>query len=538
MKLRPAKSGVRAAIRRVRSSSVADPWSEYLAVVEPALGARPRVHRFARPPVLGDADLDPVSFAVWVDGEGDAAMRTRAALSRGTAAPSLILDGPLDAALASTRSERVLLVRAGDEPDSLALERLGQAAVLAPDADVITCDEDQLTERRSRRAPRFRPGPSPDWWLARDDSGSMLVVSRTGTAACLNELAPGPAWRHELAVRLAGSGAESHAHVPQLLCHRDPESEPSPELTAADMTRVLRSRGADAVAQQLAGGRRVRRPLGGEPSVEVIVCFRDKPELLRRCLHSVLGVTTYDRFGVTLVDNGSVESETRAVLDAAARDRRVSILRDERPFNFAALNNSAAQRTDADVLVFLNNDTEVLDEDWIETLLEEATRPEIGAVAPLLLYPDGKVQHAGAAIGLHGYAGHPFAGLAPDADTPFGAAIDATRNWLAVTAACMMVERAKFTAVGGFDERFVVAGNDVDLCLRMTAAGHRSLFVPHTRLLHDESLSRGSLIDPSDFVASERGYGTFLTMGDPFYNPNLTLRGTDCQVRSAHEPLL
>jgi GT2 family glycosyltransferase len=240
---------------------------------------------------------------------------------------------------------------------------------------------------------------------------------------------------------------------------------------------------------------------------------------------------------VTLVDNGSVESETRAVLDKAARDPRVSTLRDERPFNFAALNNSAAQRTDADVLVFLNNDTEVLDGDWMETLLEEATRPEIGAVAPLLLYPDGKVQHAGAAIGLHGYAGHPFAGLTPDADTPFGSASEGTRNWLAVTAACMMVERSKFTAVGGFDERFVVAGNDVDLCLRLTAAGHRSLFVPHTRLLHDESRSRGDLIDPDDFAASERSYGTFRTMGDPFYNPNLTLRSTDCQVRSADEPL-
>jgi hypothetical protein len=106
------------------------------------------------------------------------------------------------------------------------------------------------------------------------------------------------------------------------------------------------------------------------------------------------------------------------------------------------------------------------------------------------------------------------------------------RNWLAVTAACMMVERAKLDAVGGFDESFVVAGNDVDLCLRLTARGHRSLCLPHVRLLHDESRSRGAYVDPGDFAASERSYGAFRTVGDPFYNPNLTLMRTDCSVRT------
>jgi GT2 family glycosyltransferase len=183
------------------------------------------------------------------------------------------------------------------------------------------------------------------------------------------------------------------------------------------------------------------------------------------------------------------------------------------------------------VLVFLNNDTEVIEPGWLEPLLEEALRTEVGAVAPLLLYPSGSVQHAGAALGLHGYAGHPFAGLDPRADTPFGRADGGTRNWLAVTAACMVVERWKFDAVGGFDESFVVAGNDVDLCLRLTAAGHRSLCVPQARLIHDESRSRGAHIEPTDFARSEERYGEFRTVGDPFYNPNLTLSRTDCSVR-------
>jgi GT2 family glycosyltransferase len=290
-----------------------------------------------------------------------------------------------------------------------------------------------------------------------------------------------------------------------------------------------------------AGGRerhappgRVRRPVPAA-SVDVIVVFRDRPELLERCVRSVLQRSTHAQLGVRLVDNGSTDPGMPALLEELGAHPRVEVVRDERPFNFAALNNAAAAGSEADHLLFLNNDTEVITREWIEELLAEAARPEVGAVAPLLLYPDGTVQHAGAAVGLHGYAGHPFAGLRPDEPTPFGSATDGTRNWLAVTAACMLVERRKFEAVGGFDESFVVAGNDVDLCLRLTAAGHRSLCVPHARLVHHESTSRGAHIDPGDFRHSERSYGEFRTVGDPFYNPNLTLARTDCGPRLPEE---
>ena len=178
------------------------------------------------------------------------------------------------------------------------------------------------------------------------------------------------------------------------------------------------------------------------------------------------------------------------------------------------------------MLVFLNNDTEVVEADWAETLLEEALRPEVGAVAPMLLYPDGTVQHAGAALGLHGYAGHPFAGLAPGSTTPFGRADGGTRNWLAVTAACMMVQRSKFEAVGGFDESFVVAGNDVDLCLRLTAAGpSQPVRAARRSLVHDESRSRGAHIDPADFVRSEQQLRRVPHRGGSLLQPEPDPRG-------------
>src|SRR5205823_2953141 len=246
-------------------------------------------------------------------------------------------------------------------------------------------------------------------------------------------------------------------------------------------------------------GRRVR----SEPAGAVVVWVRDRPERLARCARSVLEGSSYEQIALRLVDNGSVQPATGELLGRLERDPRVTVERDPRPFNFSALNNAAVARASGEVLVFLNSDVEVAPS-WIEELLEDARREEVGAVAPLLRYGDGRVQHAGAAIGIHGFAGHPFAGLAPGARTPLGAAEDGTRNWLAVTAACLMVERWKFEAVGGFDESFAVGGNDVDLCLRLTAAGHRSLCVPHVRMRHDESSSRDPLAAPAGDLARSR----------------------------------
>jgi GT2 family glycosyltransferase len=428
-----------------------------------------------------------------------------------------------------------MLLRAGDQPAPLALERLGQAAVMVSGLNVISCDDDALTEAGGRDQPCFRPGPSPDRWLACDDSGPLIVVRRDTAASAVAHLSAEPGWRHELALELAGPGSGAHAHVPLLLCHRGPETAETTQLSPETVTRVLRAWEPSAHVQQRGSRRVVRRPLSTEPAVEVIICFRDRPELLARCVVSLLARTNYDRLRVALVDNGSETPPTLGLLRGLDRHPRIRIIHDSGPFNFAALNNRAVASSSADVIVLLNNDTEILDPDWVVTLLEEALRPQIGAVAPMLLYPDGAVQHAGAALGLHGYAGHPFAGLEPHTPTPFDCAAGGTRNWLAVTAACMMVERSKFLSVGGLDESFVVAGNDVDLCLRLTAAGHRSLCVPHTSLIHDESRSRGAHIDPADFVASEKSYGDFRTVGDPFYNPNLTTRATDCSIRQPGE---
>ena len=491
----------------------------------------PRVHRFASPPVLGRPDLPPEPIGVCVvTSEGDSSPRALSSLARQSTSCAAILECSPAEALSSSRTSWLLFVDGSDSLAPIAIERLGQAAALAPEAALITCDEDEAG-RLGRTRPRVRPGPSPDFLLETDIAGRVICVRRDR----VTDLPGGPAWRYELALRLAGTDGRGQAHVPAILRTSRPGSTST--LGEQEAARATLSERETVTIETHGSRRRIRRRLQGEPSVEVIVLFRDRAELLARSVGSVLDGTTYENFRVRLVDNGSDEPETATVVERLARDARVTNKRDQRPFNFAALNNAAARGSDADFLLFLNNDTELITPAWIEELLEHAQRPQVGAVAPLLLFADGTVQHVGAALGMHDYAGHPFAGLHPERQTPFGAAVDGTRNWLAVTAACMLIERHKFEAVGGFDENFVVAGNDVDLCLRLTAAGYRSLCVPDVRLLHHEGRSRGEYIEPGDFERSERSYGEFRTVGDPFYSPNLSLATSDCALRRPEEML-
>lgn len=239
--------------------------------------------------------------------------------------------------------------------------------------------------------------------------------------------------------------------------------------------------------------------LGPWPAVSVIVPTRDRLDLLRACLDGVLGLTDYPALEVIVADNDSREPETLAYLQSlGAREPRLHVAPCSGPFNFSAICNRAAGMAKGAHLVFLNNDVEVVDRDWLRQLISLSMDASAGAVGATLLYPNGRIQHAGVAMGPGGTAGHVLRGKPLSAL----AAIGGPRAVSAVTGACLAVAREKFEAVGGFDEAFPVSYNDIDLCLRLNARGWGALWSPGTVLIHRESASRG--VEPVDEAAAAR----------------------------------
>ena len=306
-------------------------------------------------------------------------------------------------------------------------------------------------------------------------------------------------------------------HVPRLLAHvRDATAAvvDAPRVRAAErrvLEAALARRGIEAVVRPHGDGHRVQRAIRTPARVSVIIPTRDGLAMLRRCLDAVER-TDHADFEIVVVDNGSSEDATLAFLAATAH----RVVRAPGPFNFSRLNNGAVPETTGRYLVFLNNDTEPCDPGWLRSLEEHAQRPEVGAVGAKLLYPDGRIQHAGIAVGIGDLAGHPYRYRRQN-ETP-----DDVRNVSAVTAACLMMRRECFDAVGGFDERLPVNSNDVDLCLRLRSRGYLVVYTPHAVLRHFESQTRGARALPDDAWLMTRRWRDVLR-GDPYYSPNVVL---------------
>jgi GT2 family glycosyltransferase len=238
------------------------------------------------------------------------------------------------------------------------------------------------------------------------------------------------------------------------------------------------------------------RPVEPAGRVSLVIPFRDRPELLRDCLAS-LRLSTYRDYEVVLVDNGSNDPQLLRYLRRLEQRRRCRVVRRPGPFNFPRLCNAGAEQARGDYLLFLNNDTCVLTPDWLEQLLVVASQPGVGIVGATLLYPDGTLQHAGMFRRPDGIWDH-FARGRPAADAGAHGELRQVRVVPAVTAACLLIARERFFALGGFDERLAVTHNDTDLCRRARARGLLVAVTPHARLLHYESLSRGYHRVPAD----------------------------------------
>lgn len=276
---------------------------------------------------------------------------------------------------------------------------------------------------------------------------------------------------------------------------------------------------------------RLKRDILDRPKISIIIPTKDRIDLLKRCIESIQNRSSYDNYEIIIVDNMSQEEETAAYLDGLGKSyENCRIIKFNEKFNYSMLNNYAAEFARGEHLLFLNNDIEVLNSDWLEAMLEQSQRDEIGCVGAKLLYPDRKIQHVGVVVGWGGRAEHIYKWLHSN-DIGYMGHFVSIRNYSAVTAACMMLRKSIFNEVGGFDERFEIGFGDVDLCLRVRELGYENLFTPYAELLHYESATRGRSFSfdphPNDTKRFIERWQEYIKGGDPYYNPNLPLDSYD-----------
>ena len=401
------------------------------------------------------------------------------------------------------------------------------AAAYPPTAGAVLYygDEDGCDALGRPRQPIFKPGYSPDLLMHRDYvSGGMAM-----TPALLDRLPePSPADHHGLALALAEL-AERVERLPVTVARRcdtgwlsPPPATPAPP---GYLPRFLRNRyGPDARVEPRPPGWTVSFG-NGQAFVSVIVPTRDRLDLLAPCIDGLYGSNAGDDFEVIVIDNGSEETATRRWLAAAGeRHPRFRVLPAPGEYNWSRLNNLGIRAARGDVLVFLNNDTAPRCEGWLRRLADVAMRPDVGFVGGLLVYPSGKIQHAGVALGFGGCAEHIYSGVSPTDGGHLFVPPTVPRNVAAVTGACMATSRYTLEAIGVFDEGYRVAGGDVEICIRAFRAGRLNVYLPDVELWHHESQSRGRVDPPADIAALK---ALVASVGeDPWYNPRLSLVST------------
>ncbi|SSC24649.1 Glycosyltransferase, partial [Klenkia terrae] len=432
-------------------------------------------------------------------------------------------------------ADLVVLLEAGDRLRPDCLYQVAAAAHRDPLVDIVTWDDDVLTEGRPAQ-PLFRPSWSPEMLLGAPYVGRAFAIRRARFLAAGGlRVEAGQALHWDLLLR-SDCEAERVTRVTRVLSSV-PARPVLPALDAVHAVQQHLDRNGVAARAESAGPSRVRLRWTPQewPSVSIVIPTRHNRPMLSTCLPS-LARTDYPAFEVVIVDNGGQTPENEAWYAAREDGFPTEVLWwHEQPFNYSAVNNAAVRTSNGEVLVFLNDDTEVLDPLWLQELVGWATQPDVGVAGLQLTGPDGAIQHAGVVLGMGGFADHVFEGMAPGSDSIYGPT-DWYRNVLAVTGACLAVRREVFDHAGGFDERFVLCGSDVALGLDTHLDGKRNVCSPYAGIRHLESATRGTTVPTEDFFASYWKYNTWLFGGDPYWSPSLSLSSREPQLRSRFEP--
>jgi ADP-heptose:LPS heptosyltransferase/GT2 family glycosyltransferase len=417
------------------------------------------------------------------------------------------------------------LLDPGDELGCDALLELAVATGTNRDADFVYSDERRIDPVTQLVEPFFKPDWSPDLLLSINYIGrlwcaTMQLLQRAG--ATLDELIAGG--EYDLVLRCTEL-ARGIAHLPLVLCERSltPLDDDRSERSALERAMIRRGISGRIDAGCAPGLYRLKREVQSGALVSIIIPTRAARGLIKGCIDTLRRITAYRNFEIICVENIPARERRWKGWVRANADKVIAAAE---PFNWSRFNNLGAAAAEGEFLLFLNDDIEIIDPGWLDSLLEHAQRPEIGVTGPLLLYPDRKIQHAGIFLAQLGQGRHAFR-FAPEHEPGYFGLALTQRNVIAVTGACLLTTRHTFATLGGFDEAHDIINNDVDYCLKAWRHGLRTVFTPFAKLVHHEFASRGTHEEAYDVDSFNGQWRDIFLRGDPYFHPSLSKEHDD-----------
>ncbi len=412
------------------------------------------------------------------------------------------------------------VLSAGDELGVDAFLEMAMATATYPETDFLYSDERCRNPASGAVEAFFKPQWSPDLMLSTHYVGRLWCVRADllRSVVAPSELLLGHG-EYDLALRCT-EAATAIRHVSAVLCERAAEGAEDPEQSKQALERTLARRGIAGEVRlgAVPGTYQLKRALTKPGLVSIMIPTCAAQGMIETCITTLRRVTAYRNYEIICIENiAPKDRKWRSWL----RRNADQVLSTKEPFNWARFNNLAAAQAKGEYLLFLNDDVEIIDRHWLEALLEQGQRPEVGVVGPRLLYPDRRVQHAGMFLAAVGQARHAFRYAAEQDPGYFGLALT-QRNVIAVTGACLLTRRETFDALGGFDETQSIVNNDVDYCLRAWQSGLVNVYTPHATLIHHEAISRAALDDDYDVAVFDSKWRDLFLAGDPFFNPHLS----------------
>ncbi len=411
-----------------------------------------------------------------------------------------------------------------------------------PDLHIIYTDEDQIDQSCNRTNPYFKPDWNPDLFISQDylhNTSFFHTDTVKEIGGFRGDFNDSKYW--DLTLRLSLILSEKQIkHIPFVLFQKiERKNGTNKTFSIGDRKEyrhMLQSnfKHSNFVDVQFQSNEENHPKIifnipDPNPLVSIIIPTRNSHHLLQKCIDSVLNKTIYQNFEIIIINNNSDDQQSIHYLSTLEKNDKFMVLTYPYQFNYSAINNLGAKHANGEVLILLNDDTEIISESWINELVSHALRPTIGAVGAMLYYPNDNIQHAGIILNNKNIAAHVYV------NEPRGYKGQRTRasliqNYSAVTGACLAIEKKKFVEIGGFDEKHLpIAYNDIDLCLKLMKAGYRNLWTPHAELYHQESATRDDDTSPTNKIRLDdearfmrEKWRDFLT-NDPAYNPNLSI---------------